>query len=107
MTRLAEITISDYFDSLLGQGNRTIGSLVGYFIQGAMIVAGILLLFLMIGGGISLIAGAGSGNKESMERGKQAVTSALIGFIIIFASYWVIRIIEIITGTDFITAPSF
>ena len=106
MEKLA-IDIGDYFGSPLGQGDRTIGSLVGYFIQGAMVVAGVLLLFLIIGGGISMISGAGSGNKDAVAKGKQAVTAALIGFIIIFASYWVIQLIELITGEPFITEPSF
>ena len=54
-----------------------------------------------------MIAGAGQDNPERAAKGKQAATSALIGFIIIFAAYWIIRLIEIITGVAFITAPGF
>ncbi|MBN1168701.1 hypothetical protein JXA63_02305 [Candidatus Woesebacteria bacterium] len=99
------VNIGEEYGSEVGTGDYTIGNLVRIFIEGAMVVAGIIFLFLIIGGGISLISGAGSGNKEAVAKGKQAVTSALIGFIIIFASYWIIQLIEIITGIPFITNP--
>lgn len=99
------INITDYFDSGVGESGRTIGDYVGYFLQGAMVIAGIIFLFLLISGGVSIIAGAGSGSKDGVAKGKQAVTSALLGFIIIFVSYWIIQLIELITDSNFITNP--
>jgi hypothetical protein len=47
-----------------------------------------------------MIMGAGQDNPEAAAKGKQAATSAVIGFIIIFAAYWIIQIIETVTGLN-------
>lgn len=75
-----------------------IGKLVSIIVSNAMVIAGIILLFFMVFGGISMIAGAGSQNPEQVAKGRQAVTSALIGFIIVFAAYWIVQLIEVLTG---------
>ncbi|MGB6882370.1 MAG: hypothetical protein WBD86_03700 [Microgenomates group bacterium] len=77
-----------------------IGSLVSSIISIAIAVAGIILLFFFVFGGISMIAGAGRDNPEQAAKGKQAVTSALIGFVIVFAAYWIVQLIEILTGIN-------
>ena len=41
-----------------------------------------------------MIAGAGSGNKDEVAKGKKAVTAAITGFILIFVSYWIIVLLE-------------
>ncbi len=45
-----------------------------------------------------------AGNAEKTDKGKQAITGAIIGFVIIFASYWIIQIIEIITGVNILNS---
>ena len=76
----------------------TIGSLVTVIIKNAFMFAGIIFLILLIFGGFSFIVSAGSGDAKKMDQGKQAITASVTGLIIIFASYWIIQIIEIITG---------
>jgi hypothetical protein len=44
------------------------------------------------------ISSAGKGESESTKKGSQAIAAALIGFLIIFASYWIIQLVETITG---------
>lgn len=105
MNKLA-VDIGSSFGSPFGQ-SKGIGDLVSVIVSNALVIAGVILLFFFIFGGISMIAGAGQDNPERAAKGKQAATSALIGFIIIFAAYWIIRLIEIITGVAFITAPGF
>jgi len=58
------------------------------------------LLFLLIFGGFSLIIGAGNGDPKKAQQGQKAITSALIGFAIVFLSYFIIQTIEIFTGLD-------
>lgn len=106
MKHLAQVKIGEEFGSPLGQG-AGIGSLVSSAVSLAIAVAGVVLLFLLVGGGIAIIAGSGSDNPEQMQKGKQAVTSAIIGFIIVFVAYWIVRLIEVLTDTTFITAPGF
>ena len=75
-----------------------LGTLISVLLPNVYILAGILLLLLLIFGGFGIIMGAGSGNPEQTAGGGKAVAAALGGFLIIFFSYWIIRIIEIITG---------
>ena len=100
MNKIAQINIGSEFGSPIGQPGFGLADLVSIILSNAIIIAGIIVLFLFIGGGISIIAGAGQDNPERAARGKQAVTAAAIGFIIIFATYWIIQLIEIITGVD-------
>jgi len=41
-----------------------------------------------------------SGDEKEAEQGKNAITAAVIGFVIIFAAYWIVQIIEFITGVN-------
>ena len=83
-----------------------IGGIISTLLQNVYVLAGILLFILLIIGGLGFIMGAGEDNPEKAKKGKQAITAALIGFVIIFCSYWIIKIIEIVTGVD-ILAPKF
>ncbi len=103
MNKLA-VDIGTSFGSPFGQG-KSIGDLVSTLVTAAMVLAGVIALFLLVLGGIGIIAGAGSDNPQQVESGKKAVTYAVIGFILVFVAYWVVRIIEIIVGTPFITSP--
>ncbi len=97
MDKIAQVNIGSAFNSPIGQ---TVGlaDLVSIILFNALAISGVIMLFLMIGGGIGMIAGAGQGNPESAAKGRQAVTAAVIGFIIIFAAYWIIKIVETVTG---------
>lgn len=75
-----------------------IGGIVSTLINNVYVLAGVILFILLIVGGVGFIMGAGSDNPDQAKKGKQAITAALIGFAIIFCSYWIIRIIEILTG---------
>jgi hypothetical protein len=79
--------------------------LVSLIVTGAIGVAGVIALFLLILGGIGIISGAGSDNPQQVESGKKAITYAIGGFILVFVAYWIIRVIEIIAGVNFITTP--
>ena len=81
-------------------GFHSIGEIISNLLQNVYVLAGILLFILLIVGGLSFIMGAGEDNPEKAKRGKQAITAALIGFVIIFCSYWIIKIIEIVTGIN-------
>ena len=99
------VDIGESFGSPFGQ-TYGLADLVSVILSNAIVVAGIILLFLLIFGGISKIMGAGQDNPEQAAKGRQAATSAVIGFIIIFAAYWIIQIIETITGLN-ILKPGF
>lgn len=75
-----------------------VGGLVSTIISNLYILAGVILLVLIVLGGIGIIAGAGQNDPQKVAQGRKAATMAFIGFLIIFASYWIIQIIESITG---------
>lgn len=74
------------------------GVLVNLILKNSLTLAGIILLVLIIAGGIMFIAAAGSDDSKKMAAASSTVTSALIGFLVIFLSYFIIQIIEVLTG---------
>lgn len=80
-----------------------IGGIISTLLQNIYVLAGILLFILLIIGGVVFIMGAGNDSPDQAKKGKQAITAALIGFVVIFSSYWIIKIIETITGLNILT----
>ena len=100
---LAQVNLGEKF---FGKSNAfltqtsDIGKLVSIIVSNAIVIAGIILVFLFIAGGFGMIMGAGNNNPEQSAKGKKAVTSAIIGFVIVFAAYWIVQLIGKITGLD-------
>jgi len=97
MNKIAQVDIGAQFGSKFGT-ELGIGDLVSIILSNALVLAGIILLFILVLGGIGMIAGAGNSNPEQAGKGRQAATSAVVGFIIVFAAYWIMQLIEILTG---------
>lgn len=76
----------------------TFADLVNVIVRNAFMLAGLASFVLLVFGGFSIIMAAGSGDSKQMERGKEAMTGAVIGLIVIIASVWLVQIIEKITG---------
>jgi hypothetical protein len=83
--------------ALNGSRFDSIGSLVSVIVQNAFMVAGVIAFVLLVVGGFGIIASAG-GDSKSLEKGKQAITGAAIGLIVIIGSFWIIQILEVLTG---------
>ena len=99
-----DVNIGDKF--MLG-GNRSIGSVGAYSSLGSFVsavlptvfvISGIILFVLIVFGGLMMVINAGSGDAKKAEQGKNALTAALLGMVVIFVGYWIIKIIEFITG---------
>lgn len=84
---------SSKFTSLTG-----IGGLVSLLLNIAFVVAGVILLFFFILGGIGMIGSAGQNDPQKLEQSKKTLTSAFIGFVIVFASYWIVKLLEQLFG---------
>lgn len=78
----------------------SISGLVTTFLNIAFVVAGVIILFFFIFGGIGMIASAGNDNPQKMEQAKKTLTSALIGFIVVFTAYWIVKLLGTITGAQ-------
>jgi hypothetical protein len=75
-----------------------IATLVTIILKNALTLAGVILLALIIFGGISYIAAAGDGDQKKIAAAQDTLTSALIGFLVVFLSYFIIQIVTVITG---------
>lgn len=71
--------------------------MLNLIIKVVFVTVGLILFVLVVVAGLSMIA---SGTTESKDKAKGTLTSALIGLIVIFAAYWIMQIIQILTGTD-------
>jgi hypothetical protein len=74
------------------------GDLVNIIVKNAFVFAGLITFFLLVFGGLSVIMGAGAGDSKKMESGKKTITGAVMGLLIVFAAYWIVQILEKITG---------
>lgn len=61
-----------------------------------MTFGGLILFIMLIWGGFEMLTGAA--NPKSQEAGKQRITSAIIGFILLFSSYWLAQLVQAIFG---------
>ncbi|MFZ5845727.1 MAG: hypothetical protein ACOY0S_04715 [Patescibacteria group bacterium] len=79
---------------------KTFGDLVNVIVQNAFVLAGVISFVLLVFGGFSVIMGAGSGDTKKLDQGKQAITGAVVGLIIVVTSLWLVQIIETLTGVS-------
>jgi hypothetical protein len=75
-------------------GDKNLGGIISAVLPTILTLAGLILFGMLIFGGFTMLAGAA--NKESQEKGKKMVTSALIGFFVIFLAYWLAQILQVI-----------
>ncbi|MBI3342643.1 hypothetical protein HY032_00620 [Candidatus Gottesmanbacteria bacterium] len=77
---------------------QTYSVLVNVIIRNAYVLAGIISFLLLVFGGFGVILAAGSGDTKELEKGKQTITYAILGLILVVTSYWIVQIIEKVTG---------
>lgn len=61
-------------------------------------IAGLLLFVMLVWGGFEILSSAASSGKK--DAGKQRITAAVIGFILLFASYWIVQLIQVVFGVN-------
>ncbi len=76
--------------------STTPADLVSTIIPFVFVFAGLILFGMVIAGGFAIFTSAG--NPEKIKKGQTILTNALIGFLIIFASYWIIQFLEFTFG---------
>ena len=80
------------------QNLNSISGLVSLFLNIAFVLSGLILLFFFIMGGIGMISSAGESDPQKAEQAKKTITSAVIGFVIVFTSYWIVKLILQLLG---------
>jgi hypothetical protein len=74
----------------------TPGGIISEILRFAFPIAGIILFVMLVLAGLKMLTGAT--NSKSLDEGKQMITTAILGFIILFAAYWIAQLLEIIFG---------
>lgn len=74
----------------------TPGGIVSRVLEFAFPIAGLILFLILVWGGFEMLTGAAT--KKSLDAGKQRVTAALVGFFLLFATYWIGQLLEVIFG---------
>lgn len=69
-----------------------VSDLLPYLFAGA----GLLLLLFLIYGGLTLMLSRG--DPKAVQSAKDKITGAVMGFIIVFVSYWLVQIVGKILG---------
>jgi hypothetical protein len=94
--------VLDSFDPLQVAGSphattlSTPGGIITRLLEFIFPIAGLALFVMIVAGGLQILAGAS--NSKSMQEGQKRVTMAIVGFLILFASYWIAQILEVVFG---------
>lgn len=82
----------------------TPGAIISRVLTFAFPLAGLMLFVLLVYAGAEIFFGATE--KKSLDQGKNRATAAIIGFMLLFASYWFVQIIEVIFGVRILGTPT-
>jgi hypothetical protein len=77
-------------------GNITIGSILSRAIPLVLVFAGVGLLIMILISGFSFLTSAGDSKK--LESGRNQLTYAIVGFIIIFSAFWFVEFFGTVFG---------
>jgi phage shock protein PspC (stress-responsive transcriptional regulator) len=90
-------------DANSGEGNTvaeiygTPAVLVNVIVRNLFVLGGVVLFFMIIYAGFKFTMSPQSKGKEDS---KNIAQGAGIGFMIMFSAYWIIQIVEILTGIE-------
>lgn len=70
--------------------------LVNIIVPNLMVVGGIIIMFMFIMAAFKFMGDSSKGKEEAMG----IMKTALIGFVLMFAAFWIVQIVKVITGTD-------
>lgn len=89
---------------LLNQEGQTVAdvysdpsTLVNIVIRNLFVLAGVFLFFMIIWAGFKFVMNPGN---KGIEEAKEIMKAVVMGIVIMFAAYWIMQIIEVITGID-------
>ena len=77
---------------------KSAGEIISTLFSYSIPIAGILMLLMIIFGGYQLMTSGGE--PEGIQSAKSKITLGIVGFLIVFSSWFIIRIIEVVFGID-------
>jgi len=94
--------------SFANLGNLTVNNMVSGAITMVLIVVSLIFFFILVLGGLKWITSGGDEKKVAAARGQ--ITNALIGLVIVFAAWAIMKLIGSVFGIDLLgtlTFPTF
>ncbi|MEK9201075.1 MAG: hypothetical protein AAB909_03840 [Patescibacteria group bacterium] len=86
----------------------TPASLISYLLPNIMAAAGIIFFLMILGGGFMMVKNAGgSPSAQDTAKAKSAITMGIIGFLLVVSAYFILQIVQALTGVNFIITPIF
>jgi hypothetical protein len=73
-----------------------VSKLISSFSSNAIVIAGIILLISVILAGYHMLSH--SGEPDKFAAGKDIITYAVMGFLLIFGAYWIIQLLQFMLG---------
>ena len=77
------------------------GNVVEWAIAVVLVLASVIFFFMLVIGGIKWITSGG--DKGKTEAARNQITAALVGLIIVFASWAIMQLVNLIFGVDIIS----
>jgi len=81
---------------------KSVGALISSWLPNIYILGGIIVLISIIVSGLMWITNAG--DLKKIEESQKILTFAIMGFIFLFGSYWIIQIIQVLTGVPILNS---
>lgn len=86
-------------ESSKAQQLSTPGGVISEVLKYIFPLAGLILFVMIFWGGFEMMTSSVSGKKDA---GRQRVTTAVIGFLLLFATYWIGQLMEVVFGVKFL-----
>ena len=77
---------------------QTPGGILNVLMPFLFVFAGMILFVMLLWGGFEMLSSAAT--PDSKNAGQQRITAAIIGFVLLFVSYWIAQIVQFITGVN-------
>lgn len=80
----------------------TPADLINTILPNIYVAAGVILFVFVLGAGFSIVMNPD--DKKAAESGKKSIGYAIGGFILLIAVYWIVQIIQVVTGVNILGA---
>jgi len=94
MKVMAAVTIPDSSVVGLDPQLSSLGGIFSEVLKYSIVFAGLAMFGYLIAGGFQLLTSGGDQNK--IKAGTDKITFAIVGFLVVFSTYWIIQIAEVI-----------
>lgn len=106
-TGTADINLGEFLKLSDGSNVKDVYSnpsvLVNVVVKNLFVIAGVLMFLWILYAGFKFIQAGAQGKEEA----RKTLTAAVVGFTIMIAAYWVVQIVQVLTGAQMaIPAPA-